>query len=1198
MIRYALLLFVTLAIAGAAVAQDTGPRATASPGAVVFREPAYDLPHIYADTDLELVREIGREVAKDRLGQIIFLSRVGRGTLFQAFGLLLPSTFGDDIEVREEGYTSSELNRMFNNLSADVRALLLEYTKGVNDTIEEVYAGTRAKPVEVALLQLLGLGDDLFGNATNISDQVDPFYLAPGGADPARPNAGSQFTPELVMSIAVLQVRSFGSASFGEVSRLNELNSLLDKFGATGAEIWDDRNFLNDPLAPVTVPDATTPGFGGALASRPQTDLPALVSTLPGSGYTALEIDQPTGHREEFARSIGAWPAMGSYSWQIDGDRSDTGNPWVGGFPQTGIQTPSIMHFVEIRSAEGASNRIEARGMAFAGAPAILIGETDSVAWTTTTAQLKVNDFFLDEVVLENADAIRYNDEGSSAPMSRRTELIKATDGSSTAVTVWRTHERAGNGGSRTVSSFQADVGGTADSGTLTSLTDTGAFSAGFAGGYVAIIEGTGVGQIRPVLSSTSDTLTLDGGDAWTAAPDSTSEYVAVTSGNDIVVTSRDRVFWMEESTAAEGFSLYQRAEDVLDIRAASRIIPSTHNFLSADNQTFNGIGTDLGSGIGNTGFFSSGFSRIRQGVSPTDTRLPLDGTVASELVVVSGTVGSATVGTLTDAGNFMSADYSPPAVNFRLDNPTLQGSEYIVTITGGDGYKQTRRIASNTDDALTLEEDWGVTPSAGDLYEVYEIVAMPEAINPSQGYTANWNNKAATADDGRLFGRQQRDIFILERLAADSNWTRDEQRQLNKDVAGLDGKGKFGRYLIPRLREAVVGVGNGGNGAVDTVLEALEAHDAAPFFGRGFIDPVSATTIEGEVTFLNALISRLSSDIYGDEYSGTILGAPGGGTGLNLVQHAIDSAAGDLAGAYAQAYTGDYFNGADWRVVVRDALDATITAQGGGIPADIPRPNSNYVHPLAALYPETLTFDPTGLGNRGIWEQIVEVGPTVLGEFIFPLGQSGFIDIDGIPDYDVTSLHKTWAEWRFVPMLHIAEDLATDPDGDVDNDGVADGFERWYFGSTSPDAKDDFDSDGLSLLGEYLAGLDPTDADTDDNTTLDGSEDPDGDGCTNGQEAGQDETLGGLRNPLNRWDFYDVAIAGALPGQDGVIDLPNDILGVIQRHPAGTLGYDVQYDRGPWVGVGSWNETQGPDGVIDLPNDILGVILQFAHHC
>ena len=118
----------------------------------------------------------------------------------------------------------------------------------------------------------------------------------------------------------------------------------------------------------------------------------------------------------------------------------------------------------------------------------------------------------------------------------------------------------------------------------------------------------------------------------------------------------------------------------------------------------------------------------------------------------------------------------------------------------------------------------------------------MPEAINPAEGYTANWNNKAATADEGDNFGRQFRHIFILERLAAENAWDRDKQRQLNKDVAGLDGKGDFGRFLIPRLRQAVDAVGNGGNPAVDTVLAALEAHQAAPDFGRSFIDPVTAT--------------------------------------------------------------------------------------------------------------------------------------------------------------------------------------------------------------------------------------------------------------------------------------------------------------------------------------------------------------------
>ena len=66
----------------------------------------------------------------------------------------------------------------------------------------------------------------------------------------------------------------------------------------------------------------------------------------------------------------------------------------------------------------------------------------------------------------------------------------------------------------------------------------------------------------------------------------------------------------------------------------------------------------------------------------------------------------------------------------------------------------------------------------------------------------------------------------------------------------------------------------------------------------------------------------------------------------------------------------------------------------------------------------------------------------------------------------------------------------------------------------------------------------------------------------------------------------------------DGVVDLPNDILAVIQSFsPTGAFPYNVLYDRGPSAGPNAWNMT-APDGVIDLPNDILGVIRQFDHNC
>jgi hypothetical protein len=112
------------------------------------------------------------------------------------------------------------------------------------------------------------------------------------------------------------------------------------------------------------------------------------------------------------------------------------------------------------------------------------------------------------------------------------------------------------------------------------------------------------------------------------------------------------------------------------------------------------------------------------------------------------------------------------------------------------------------------------------------------------------------------------------------------------------------------------------------------------------------------------------------------------------------------------------------------------------------------------------------------------------------------------------------------------------------------------------------------------------------------GAMDTDGDGCSNLREATLDEARGGRRDFKNPWDFYDVAGPGGGP-PDGIVDLPNDILGVILHFaPGGNYppGYEV-YDRGPSVGPSSWNMS-APDGQIDVPNDILGVILQFNHDC
>ncbi len=109
---------------------------------------------------------------------------------------------------------------------------------------------------------------------------------------------------------------------------------------------------------------------------------------------------------------------------------------------------------------------------------------------------------------------------------------------------------------------------------------------------------------------------------------------------------------------------------------------------------------------------------------------------------------------------------------------------------------------------------------------------------------------------------------------------------------------------------------------------------------------------------------------------------------------------------------------------------------------------------------------------------------------------------------------------------------------------------------------------------------------------------DRDLDGCPDKQELGDVEGEGGLRDPYNKWDFYDI---------DGnlTINLFGDIFGVAFAFGTGEPGrpnahpdYDEMLDRGGAIeGSNAWNQ-KPPDGKIDLFNDIFGVAFQFGHRC
>jgi hypothetical protein len=132
----------------------------------------------------------------------------------------------------------------------------------------------------------------------------------------------------------------------------------------------------------------------------------------------------------------------------------------------------------------------------------------------------------------------------------------------------------------------------------------------------------------------------------------------------------------------------------------------------------------------------------------------------------------------------------------------------------------------------------------------------------------------------------------------------------------------------------------------------------------------------------------------------------------------------------------------------------------------------------------------------------------------------------------------------------------------------------------------------------------DDTDGDT---ITNDVDDNDDDDGCTDAQETGLVATMGGLRDPHNFWDFFDVPTGGSLM-RDGAVASP-DIFGVLSRFnssgdpgmdplttPGAAPTYHTAYDRGGVVGANPWN-LGAANGSI-AATDIFAVLSQFNHSC
>lgn len=126
-------------------------------------------------------------------------------------------------------------------------------------------------------------------------------------------------------------------------------------------------------------------------------------------------------------------PTTGSNNWAVSGSRTATGSPILCGDPHLNLNLPSLWYAIQL-NAPG----INSLGVSLPGAPGIIIGCTDSIAWSLTNAQRDLVDWF--KISFQDNTRSKYLLDGQWVDANKVVERFNVRDKPAFMDTVVYTH--------------------------------------------------------------------------------------------------------------------------------------------------------------------------------------------------------------------------------------------------------------------------------------------------------------------------------------------------------------------------------------------------------------------------------------------------------------------------------------------------------------------------------------------------------------------------------------------------------------------------------------------------------------------------------------------------------------------------------------------------------------------------------------
>ncbi len=358
---------------------------------VTIMRDKWGVPYVTAKNIKDVAFAQGYATAQDRLWQMDLLRRAAKGELSAVLGAGDKNATLEVDKLHRSLGLKRAVEKDLPQLPQELQQMLSAYSQGVNAYLE---SHQDKLPFE---FNLLGYKPDLW-------------------------QASDSLAIGKLMAISLTGTWKF------DLMRA-ELQEKLDK--KVYQMLFDENSQFNQPVFDLELAKNKPTDENDKVAPKAKAE--TSYNKLPTINPELLDIakEKNTALSDLILNSSEAM--IGSNNWVISGKLTDTGKPLLANDPHQGLSLPAIWYQIYLRATDGS---YAAAGVSVIGAPGIVIGHNDYIAWGATNVMADVQDVYIEEFDPSNPTRYRVGSEWRDAEVIKEQIQVRESPLSSKTKTI------------------------------------------------------------------------------------------------------------------------------------------------------------------------------------------------------------------------------------------------------------------------------------------------------------------------------------------------------------------------------------------------------------------------------------------------------------------------------------------------------------------------------------------------------------------------------------------------------------------------------------------------------------------------------------------------------------------------------------------------------------------------------------------